>query len=79
MLHTNYKSINYCSVLNCDYFCWLLHLTSDPLCPLCSRPVDEERLRPVTQLDLLFGLDKMKESKRATALMLPMVSEVPLD
>ncbi|KAM9359917.1 outer mitochondrial transmembrane helix translocase [Symphorus nematophorus] len=44
-----------------------------------EKPVDEERLRPVTQLDLLFGLDKMKESKRATALMLPTVSEVPLD
>uniref|UniRef100_A0A3P8XTR8 Outer mitochondrial transmembrane helix translocase n=1 Tax=Esox lucius TaxID=8010 RepID=A0A3P8XTR8_ESOLU len=26
----------------------------------------EERLRPITQLDLLFGLDKMKESKKAT-------------
>ncbi|XP_042344269.1 outer mitochondrial transmembrane helix translocase [Plectropomus leopardus] len=44
-----------------------------------EKPVDEERLRPVTQLDLLFGLDKMKESKRATAFMLPTVSEVPLD
>ncbi|XP_034398131.1 ATPase family AAA domain-containing protein 1-A [Cyclopterus lumpus] len=44
-----------------------------------ERPVDEERLRPVTQLDLLFGLDKMKESKQATAFMLPIVSEVPLD
>ncbi|XP_070690363.1 outer mitochondrial transmembrane helix translocase [Pempheris klunzingeri] len=44
-----------------------------------EKPVDEERLRPVTQLDLLFGLDKMKESKRATAYMLPSVSEVPLD
>ncbi|KAL7392123.1 hypothetical protein ABVT39_019687 [Epinephelus coioides] len=44
-----------------------------------EKPVDEERLRPVTQLDLLFGLDKMKESKRATAFMLPVVSEVPLD
>ncbi|KAK5910459.1 hypothetical protein CesoFtcFv8_004292 [Champsocephalus esox] len=42
-----------------------------------ERPVDEERLRPVTQLDLLFGLDKMKESKQATAAMLPL--EVPLD
>nr|XP_033946830.1 ATPase family AAA domain-containing protein 1-A isoform X2 [Pseudochaenichthys georgianus] len=42
-----------------------------------ERPVDEERLRPVTQLDLLFGLDKMKESKLATAAMLPL--EVPLD
>lgn len=38
-----------------------------------------ERLRPVTQLDLLFGLDKMKESKQATAFRLPSVSEVPLD
>lgn len=44
-----------------------------------EKPVDEERLRPVTQLDLLFGLDKMKESKRATAYMLPSVAEVPLD
>ncbi|XP_068460523.1 outer mitochondrial transmembrane helix translocase isoform X3 [Clinocottus analis] len=40
-----------------------------------ERPVDEEQLRPVTQLDLLFGLDKMKESKRATTFMLPVVSE----
>lgn len=44
-----------------------------------ERPVDEERLRPVTQRDLLFGLDKMKESKQATAFTLPIVSEVPLD
>lgn len=44
-----------------------------------ERPVDEERLRPVTQLDLLFGLDKMKESKKATTFMLPIVSEVALD
>ncbi|XP_044052931.1 outer mitochondrial transmembrane helix translocase isoform X1 [Siniperca chuatsi] len=44
-----------------------------------EKPLDEERLRPVTQLDLLFGLDKMKESKRATASMLPSESEVPLD
>lgn len=46
-----------------------------------ERPVDEQRLRPVTQLDLLFGLDKMKESKRATAIMspTPSVADVPLD
>uniref|UniRef100_I3JYP5 Outer mitochondrial transmembrane helix translocase n=1 Tax=Oreochromis niloticus TaxID=8128 RepID=I3JYP5_ORENI len=44
-----------------------------------ERPVDEERLRPVTQLDLLFGLDKMKESKKATTFMLPIISEVALD
>lgn len=44
-----------------------------------ERPVDEERLRPITQLDLLFGLDKMNESKRATTLMLPSAAEVPLD
>lgn len=44
-----------------------------------EKPVDEERLRPVTQLDLLFGLDKMNQSKRATASMLPSISEVPLD
>ncbi|KAL3063415.1 ATPase family AAA domain-containing protein 1-A [Trematomus bernacchii] len=42
-----------------------------------ERPVDQERLRPVTQLDLLFGLDKMKESKQATVAMFPL--EVPLD
>ncbi|XP_056889259.1 outer mitochondrial transmembrane helix translocase [Takifugu flavidus] len=41
--------------------------------------VEEERLRPVTQLDLLFGLDKMKESKKASAFMLPVVPEVALD
>ncbi|XP_077457569.1 outer mitochondrial transmembrane helix translocase [Stigmatopora argus] len=41
--------------------------------------LDEDRLRPITQLDLLFGLDKMRESKRGTANMLPTVSEVPLD
>lgn len=44
-----------------------------------EKPVDEERLRPVTQLDLLFGLDKMRESKRATVFMLPGASDVPLD
>ncbi|XP_047238488.1 outer mitochondrial transmembrane helix translocase [Girardinichthys multiradiatus] len=44
-----------------------------------ERPVDEDRLRPVTQLDLLFGLDKMKESKQATSTVLPSVAEVPLD
>lgn len=44
-----------------------------------ERPVDEQRLRPVTQLDLLFGLDKMKESKKATTFMLPTISEVALD
>lgn len=32
-----------------------------------DRPVDEDRLRPVTQLDLLFGLEKMKESKAAAS------------
>ncbi|XP_019740874.1 outer mitochondrial transmembrane helix translocase [Hippocampus comes] len=42
-------------------------------------PVDEDRLRPITQLDLLFGLDKMRESKRGTATMLLTVPEVPLD
>ena len=52
-----------------------------PVWPLTflSSPVDEEQLRPVTQLDLLFGLDKMKESKQVTAPVLPSVSEVPLD
>lgn len=50
-------------------------------CPLTSanRPVEEEQLRPVTQLDLLFGLDKIKESKKASAFMLPGVPEVALD
>ncbi|XP_077571090.1 outer mitochondrial transmembrane helix translocase-like [Stigmatopora nigra] len=41
--------------------------------------LDEDSLRPITQLDLHFGLDKMRESKRGTANMLPTVSEVPLD
>lgn len=54
--------------------CFCKYLTP---CVLRSRPLDEGRLRPVTQLDLLFGLDKMKESKQATVL--PVVSEVPLD
>ncbi|XP_073716583.1 outer mitochondrial transmembrane helix translocase isoform X1 [Misgurnus anguillicaudatus] len=36
------------------------------------------QLRPVTQLDLLFGLDKMKESKQATADPANL-REVPLD
>ncbi|XP_072521374.1 outer mitochondrial transmembrane helix translocase [Salminus brasiliensis] len=39
--------------------------------------VDGARLRPVTQLDLLFGLDKMKESKQATVT--ANLREVPLD
>ncbi|KAI4891099.1 hypothetical protein NFI96_017974 [Prochilodus magdalenae] len=42
-----------------------------------EEPVDGVRLRPVTQLDLLFGLDKMKESKQATAA--ANLREVPLD
>uniref|UniRef100_A0AAQ4S623 Outer mitochondrial transmembrane helix translocase n=1 Tax=Gasterosteus aculeatus aculeatus TaxID=481459 RepID=A0AAQ4S623_GASAC len=41
-----------------------------------EQPLDEGRLRPVTQLDLLFGLDKMKESKQATVL--PVVSELKM-
>ncbi|KAM9821964.1 outer mitochondrial transmembrane helix translocase [Syngnathus typhle] len=41
--------------------------------------MNEDKLRPITQLDLLFGLDKMRESKRGTATMLPTVPEVPLD
>lgn len=49
------------------------------LWPSATRAVEEERLRPVTQLDLLFGLDKMKESKKASAFMLPVVPEVALD
>ncbi|KAJ8263191.1 hypothetical protein COCON_G00156480 [Conger conger] len=43
-----------------------------------ERPVDEDRLRPVTQLDLLFGLDKMNESKQAMVCQSPL-REVPLD
>ncbi|XP_057688909.1 outer mitochondrial transmembrane helix translocase [Corythoichthys intestinalis] len=42
-----------------------------------ENPLDEDRLRPITQLDLLFGLDKMRESKKGTVTM--SVSEVPLD
>uniref|UniRef100_A0A673GPH5 Outer mitochondrial transmembrane helix translocase n=1 Tax=Sinocyclocheilus rhinocerous TaxID=307959 RepID=A0A673GPH5_9TELE len=42
--------------------------------------VDSTQLRPVTQLDLLFGLDKMRESKQATATADPAnLREVPLD
>ncbi|XP_016101170.1 ATPase family AAA domain-containing protein 1-A isoform X2 [Sinocyclocheilus grahami] len=40
--------------------------------------VDSTQLRPVTQLDLLFGLDKMRESKQATADPANL-REVPLD
>ncbi|XP_030647823.1 outer mitochondrial transmembrane helix translocase [Chanos chanos] len=41
-------------------------------------PVDDTQLRPVTQLDLLFGLDKIKESKLATVSP-SNLREVPLD
>ncbi|XP_016300235.1 ATPase family AAA domain-containing protein 1-A-like [Sinocyclocheilus anshuiensis] len=42
--------------------------------------VDSTQLRPVTQLDLLFGLDKMRESKQATATAdTANLREVPLD
>uniref|UniRef100_A0A9J8AHV8 Outer mitochondrial transmembrane helix translocase n=2 Tax=Cyprinus carpio TaxID=7962 RepID=A0A9J8AHV8_CYPCA len=42
--------------------------------------VNSTQLRPVTQLDLLFGLDKMRESKQATATADPAnLREVPLD
>ncbi|XP_067262538.1 outer mitochondrial transmembrane helix translocase isoform X1 [Chanodichthys erythropterus] len=42
--------------------------------------VDSTQLRPVTQLDLLFGLDKMRESKQATVTADPAnLREVPLD
>ncbi|XP_056146920.1 outer mitochondrial transmembrane helix translocase [Lampris incognitus] len=44
-----------------------------------EKPLNEERLRPVTQLDLLFGLDKMKESKQATVSLVSSIGEVPLD
>ncbi|XP_036454973.1 ATPase family AAA domain-containing protein 1-A [Colossoma macropomum] len=44
-----------------------------------EEPVDGARLRPVTQLDLLFGLDKMRESKQATATANANLREVPLD
>ncbi|MBN3276641.1 ATD1A protein, partial [Polyodon spathula] len=43
-----------------------------------DRPVDEDRLRPVTQLDLLFGLEKMKESKAAASYHMSL-RDVPLD
>ncbi|CAL8249378.1 unnamed protein product [Merluccius merluccius] len=43
-----------------------------------ERLLDEDRLRPVTQLDLLFGLDKMRESKQATVSMRS-ITDVPLD
>ncbi|KAJ8005782.1 hypothetical protein DPEC_G00121460 [Dallia pectoralis] len=39
----------------------------------------EERLRPITQLDLLFGLDKMKESKKASMPQELVSREMPLD
>ncbi|XP_051981912.1 outer mitochondrial transmembrane helix translocase isoform X1 [Xyrauchen texanus] len=42
--------------------------------------MDGMQLRPVTQLDLLFGLDKMRESKQATSTADPAnLREVPLD
>lgn len=42
--------------------------------------MDGTQLRPVTQLDLLFGLDKMRESKQATVTADPTnLREVPLD
>ncbi|KAL7840038.1 hypothetical protein SRHO_G00266960 [Serrasalmus rhombeus] len=44
-----------------------------------EEPVDGARLRPVTQLDLLFGLDKMRESKQATVTANATLREVPLD
>lgn len=44
------------------------------------RHLDGTQLRPVTQLDLMFGLDKMKESKQATVTADPTnLREVPLD
>lgn len=48
--------------------------------PGVLRHVDSTQLRPVTQLDLLFGLDKMRESKQATVTADPAnLREVPLD
>ncbi|KAG7268475.1 hypothetical protein CRUP_016909 [Coryphaenoides rupestris] len=44
-----------------------------------QRPLDEDRLRPITQLDLLFGLDKMRESKQATVSMRASIGDVALD
>ncbi|TRZ01503.1 hypothetical protein DNTS_030365 [Danionella cerebrum] len=42
--------------------------------------LDSMQLRPVTQLDLLFGLEKMNESKQATVTADPVnLREVPLD
>lgn len=55
------------------------HVTGSVLwCVL--RHMDGTQLRPVTQLDLLFGLDKMRESKQATVTADPTnLREVPLD
>ncbi|KAG2469095.1 ATD1A protein, partial [Polypterus senegalus] len=43
-----------------------------------ERPVDEDCLRPITQIDLLFAVEKMKESKAATSSEIAM-REFPLD
>lgn len=37
------------------------------VCVCVCRTEDSACLRPISQLDLLFGLDKMNESKQATA------------
>ncbi|XP_048858540.1 outer mitochondrial transmembrane helix translocase [Brienomyrus brachyistius] len=47
-------------------------------CDTDDGPVNEDRLRPVTQLDLLFGLDKMNESKHAESSQ-SNLTEMPLD
>lgn len=57
-----------------------VHYTSLILSWCVLRHVNSTQLRPVTQLDLLFGLDKMRESKQATATADPAnLREVPLD
>lgn len=46
---------------------------------MSCRLLDVDRLRPITQLDLLFGLDKMRESKQATVCMRASIGDVALD
>uniref|UniRef100_H2ZSB4 AAA ATPase AAA+ lid domain-containing protein n=1 Tax=Latimeria chalumnae TaxID=7897 RepID=H2ZSB4_LATCH len=36
----------------------------------CLRPVEEEKLRPISQLDLIYSLEKLKESRAATSMKL---------
>nr|XP_014339818.1 PREDICTED: ATPase family AAA domain-containing protein 1-A-like [Latimeria chalumnae] len=41
-----------------------------------ERPVEEEKLRPISQLDLIYSLEKLKESRAATSMKL---GDTPLD